>query len=217
MLSSDDSDHPPVQPGAMHPDAASIIGLYDRHAAAFDAQRGKSLFERDWLGRFTALVPPGGTMLDLGCGSGEPIARFLLQSGFQVTGVDSAPTMIAMCRARFPRQDWHVADMRGLELGRRFDGILAWDSFFHLDHEDQRRMFPVFRAHAASGAALVFTSGPAHGVALGSFEGETLFHSSLDPEEYRSLLGAHGFQVVAHRAEDPDCGGRTIWLARAVG
>ncbi len=200
----------------MHPDAASIIGLYERHAAAFDAQRGKNLFERGWLDRFTALVPPGGAVLDLGCGSGEPIARHLVESGFRVTGVDSAPAMIAMCRARFPDQDWQVADMRSLALGRRFDGILAWNSFFHLDHEDQRHMFPVFRDHAAAGAALMFTSGPAHGIAMGRFEGEPLFHSSLDPAEYRSLLATNGFQVVAHRAEDPDCGGHTVWLAQAA-
>lgn len=200
----------------MHPDAASIIGLYERHAAAFDRQRGKSLFERAWLDRFTALIPAGGAVLDLGCGSGEPIARHLVEAGFRVTGVDSSAAMIALCQQRFPEQDWHVADMRGLVLDRRFDGILAWDSFFHLDHEDQRRLFPVFREHAAAGAALMFTSGPSHGIALGQFEGETLFHSSLDPAEYRALLAANGFRVAAHRAADPDCGGHTIWLSQAA-
>lgn len=197
----------------MHPDAASIIGLYDRHAAAFDRLRGRQLFERGWLDRFNALVPPGGAVLDLGCGSGEPIARHLLEAGFRVTGVDSSPALIALCQARFPAQDWRVADMRGLALGQGFDGILAWDSFFHLDHDDQRRMFPLFRDHAAAGAALMFTSGPAHGVALGSFENETLFHASLDPAEYRDLLEANGFRLMAHRVEDPDCGGHTVWLA----
>jgi SAM-dependent methyltransferase len=198
----------------MHPDAASIIGLYERHAAAFDIKRGKQLFERGWLDRFTVLIPPDRRVLDLGCGSGEPIARHLAASGFRVTGVDSSPAMIALCRARFPDHDWQVADMRGLALGQRFDGILAWNSFFHLDHEDQRRMFPVFRDHAAAGAALMFTSGPSHGVAMGVFEGDPLFHSSLDPAEYRALRATNGFQVVAHRAEDPDCGGHTIWLAQ---
>lgn len=200
----------------MDRDAASIIGLYQRHAAAFDAQRGKGLSERGWLDRFTARLPPGGQVLDLGCGSGEPIARHLVEAGLRVTGVDSAAAMIALAQTRLPGQDWHVADMRGLSLGRRFDGILAWDSFFHLDHEDQRRMFRIFRDHAAPGAALMFTSGPAQGVALGRFEGEALFHASLDPEEYRALLEAHGFRVLAHRAEDPDCGGHTVWLAQAA-
>ena len=64
--------------------------------------------------------------------------------------------------------------MRGLSLWRRFDGILAWDSFFHLSADDQRKMFAVFRDHAAPGAALLFTSGPRAGVAMGTFEGVTL-------------------------------------------
>ena len=46
----------------------------------------------------------------------------------------------------FPTQEWIVADMRKLALQRKFSGILAWDSFFHLCHDDQRNMFPVFRA-----------------------------------------------------------------------
>jgi hypothetical protein len=106
--------------------------------------------------------------------------------------------------------------MRDLDLGRRFAGLLAWDSLFHLRQADQRRMFDVFRRHAAPGAALMFTSGPAHGVAMGTYRGEPLYHASLDPAEYRSLLAAAGFAVVAHVAEDPGCGGRTIWLAQGA-
>ena len=72
---------------------------------------------------------------------------------------------------QLPQQTWCVADMRSLSLGLAFDGVLAWNSLFHLCHEDQRRMFPIFRTHAAQRAALMFTSGPAHGVAIGTFEG----------------------------------------------
>jgi len=153
-------------------------------------------------------------VLDIGCGMGEPIARHIIDRGFTVTGIDSAPSMIALCRARFPAQDWIVADMRGLALGVRFAGLLAWNSFFHLAHDDQRAMFAIFAAHAAPGAALMFTSGPDHGIAMGEFQGEPLFHASLDPAEYRALLDANAFDVVDQRSEDPDCGGHTVWLAR---
>jgi len=193
--------------------AGEIVGLYERHALAFDAERGRTLFEALWLARFLALLSPGASILDIGCGSGEPIARHLIENGYAVSGVDSSPSLIGMCRTRFPTLDWQVADMRGLSLQRRFDGLLAWDSFFHLTHEDQRGMFAVFRAHAAPGAALMFTSGPAHGEAIGSFRGERLYHGSLAPSEYRALLAANGFAVVAHKAEDPACGGHTVWLA----
>ena len=198
----------------MSDDADRIIGLYDRHAGAWDRDRSRYLFERNWLDRFRAFLPVGGSVLDIGCGMGEPIARFLIEAGHAVTGIDSAPSMLALCQARFPDQDWIEADMRTLALGRRFDGVLAWDSFFHLRAADQRRMFPLFRAHAAPGAPLLFTSGPEHGEALGTFEGEVLYHASLSPEEYRALLAENGFAVVRTIANDPDCTGHTVWLAR---
>lgn len=196
--------------------AGNIIGLYDRNAALWDRSRGKALFEAPWLDRFLASVPAGGTILDIGCGSGEPFARHFVERGYRVTGIDSSEKLIALCRLRMPDHDWHVADMRHLSLGRQFDGLIAWDSFFHLTAEDQRAMFPVFRAHAAPSATLMFTSGPAHGEAMGEFGGEVLYHASLDPEEYRSLLVANGFDLVEFRPEDPDCGGHSVWLARQV-
>jgi SAM-dependent methyltransferase len=195
--------------------AAAIIDLYQRQALHWIESRARNnLFEKSWLDRFRALLSPGGRILDLGCGSGEPIARYLIDLDRDVTGVDSSPALIDACMKQFPEQEWVVADMRALALQRTFAGIVAWDSFFHLGHDDQRRMFPLFRLHAAPGAALMFTSGPAHGEAIGEMAGEPLYHASLDPDEYRVLLEQNGFGVVAHVAEDPDCGGHTIWLAQ---
>ncbi len=192
-----------------------VIALYDRHARAWDADRGRRLGpEKLWLDRFAPLLPRGAPVLDIGCGSAEPIAKYLIEQGFDVSGIDASPAMVSICRERFPGREWAVADMRALSLGRKVQGLLAWDSFFHLPHDDQRRMFPVFEAHAEPGAALLFTSGPCHGEAIGGYRGEPLYHASLAEAEYRSLLHAHGFDVVGHAREDPGCGGRTVWLAR---
>jgi SAM-dependent methyltransferase len=191
----------------------NIIDLYERHAGAYDQDRGRSRLERSWLDRLLAEVASGGTILDLGCGTGAPIAQHLVTQGYRVFGVDSSPSMIAMCRARLPTHEWVVADMRTLDLGRRFAGILAWDSFFHLKVGDQRPMFERFARHAASGAPLMFTSGPREGEAIGSYQGEPLYHASLDPREYRSLLAANGFTVRAYVPDDPDCGEHTVWLS----
>ena len=104
--------------------------------------------------------------------------------------------------------------MRRLSLATKFDGLIAWDSFFHLNHADQRDMFPVFREHAEPAALLLFTSGTEHGEAIGEYHGEPLYHASLAPAEYESLLAENGFRVVAYAPEDPACGEHTIWLAR---
>jgi SAM-dependent methyltransferase len=205
-------------PEAMSSDADRIVSLYERHAAEWDRRRRPdAMLERAWLDRFAALLPPGAAILDIGCGSGQPIARYLLERGFPVTGVDSSPALIELCKRRFPDREWLVADMRTLSLGRTFQGLIAWDSFFHLSPEDQRRMFPIFRDHAAPGAALLFTSGSEHGEAIGEFQCEPLYHASLSPDEYRELLAAHGFVAADFVSDDPDCGHHSVWLARGAG
>lgn len=191
----------------------NVIDLYERHTAAYDRDRARSLQERAWLDRFLAHVNDGGTILDVGCGMGEPMARYFIDRGFAVFGVDASRAMIDLCRARFPESEWIVADMRTLELSRRFDGILAWDSTFHLGVDDQRALFSRFAAHAGEGAPLMFTSGPDEGEAVGSYCEEPLYHASLSPAEYTRLLTASGFEVRAHVMSDPECGGHTVWLA----
>jgi SAM-dependent methyltransferase len=190
-------------------------GVYERQAAVWDATRARTLLERRWIDRALDLVPPGAPVLDLGCGAGEPIAAYLIFRGHSVCGVDFAAPMLALARARFPDQDWVLADMRTLDLGRRFGAIIGWDSFFHLTADDQRAVIPRLAAHLAPGGALLLTVGPDAGEALGSVGGETLYHASLSPAEYSERLGAVGVEVVDFAANDPDCAGHSVLLGRA--
>ncbi len=75
-------------------------------------------------------------------------------------------------------------------------------------------MFDVFETHAAPGAALLFTSGQRHGTSIGTYHERALYHGSLDTDEYQQLLSDHGYRVVSHVVEDPDCGRHTIWHAK---
>jgi SAM-dependent methyltransferase len=195
--------------------ADKIVDHYERHARAWDADRGPAGWnDKPWHDRFAAALPTGATILDLGCGSGVPVARYFGDLGFQVTGIDSSPTMIAMCRERLPGHEFLVADMRFLRLGRHFAGILAWDSFFHLEPDEQRRMFDVFARHSAVSTVLMFNSGSSFGEVVGSYRGDPLYHASLSAGEYGELLSANGFEVILHSVEDWQTGcGRTVWLA----
>lgn len=171
--------------------------------------------EQGYLDRVSQLVPAPAKVLDLGCGGGEPIARWFVDAGYQVTGVDPVEDMLMLCRARMPEQAWLRGDMRTMPLSQRFDVVVAWDSFFHLDANDQRAMFPRFGRWLRPGGALLFTSGPRAGEVLGTLCGDPLYHASLDPEEYESLLDTCGCYVESFQPEDPSCGHHTVWLARA--
>ena len=77
-----------------------IISLYQRHAVDWDKERGRSLFEKDWLDRFLASLPQNASILDIGCGSAEPIARYLIERGCHLTGTDSSSALIGSVEAR---------------------------------------------------------------------------------------------------------------------
>jgi SAM-dependent methyltransferase len=202
----------------MQEPADRITDHYERHAYAWDADRRTAGWnDKPWHERFIAKLPKAAKVLDLGCGSGSPVAQYMVEHGLQVTGVDSSPTLISLCRQRLPNQEWLVGDMRSLRLSRRFDGVLAWDSFFHLKPDDQRHMFSVFAHHAAPSAVLMFNSGPAYGEAIGEYRGDPLYHASLNADEYRTLLCNIEFEVIAHAVEDwRSGGGRTVWLTQAL-
>jgi SAM-dependent methyltransferase len=196
---------------------SEVVHIYEANAAAFDRDRGRQLMEGGYLDALLSRLPSESrSVLDLGCGAGEPIARYLIDNDCRVLGVDAAPAMIDLCKARFPSMAWMVGDMRSLALGQRFGAVIAWDSFFHLAADAQRGMFPIFREHVAPRGLLLFTSGPEHGEAIGELYGQPLYHASLAADEYRCLLARNGFEVVQHTLEDPACGGHTVWLAQSV-
>jgi SAM-dependent methyltransferase len=193
-----------------------IVGLYEKHAAAWDRDRQNGNWnDKVWHGRFVGRLARGSVVLDLGCGPGRPVAQFMVERGLRVTGVDSSPAMISLCRHRLPDQEWIVADIRQLALGRRFDGILAWDSFFHLNFADQRRMFAVFAGHASVGTVLMFNTGSQHGESIGAYGGEPLYHASLSAAEYETIIARFGFHVLQYAINDVD--GRADGVALSTG
>ncbi|MCG8479407.1 MAG: class I SAM-dependent methyltransferase [Spirochaetales bacterium] len=188
--------------------------IYERNARRFDAERSRVLFERPWLDRFASLLPGRATVLDVGCGAGVPIARYLIDIGLQVTGIDASREMIAMSAERFPTATWLIADMRDLALERKFNGIVSWHAFFHLTPAEQRRTLPLLARHLTEEGALLLTVGPAEGEIVGSVGGEAVYHGSLSPSEYRQRLAELGLEIVDFVPEDPNCDNATVLLAQ---
>lgn len=199
----------------VRPKLRPIIEIYEENASFWKNERRCSpFFEKKYMEWVLAQLSPNDTLLDLGCGSGYPISEYFLKRDIKITGVDSAHSMIEITKADFPEGQWLVADMRTLDLSQKFNAIIAWDSFFHLNFEEQIAMFPIFKKHLNPNGLLVFTSGPDRGEAIGDMNGNPLFHASLSAAEYRTLLKENNFEVVTYHPEDKECGGHTVWLCR---
>ena len=190
------------------------ISVYERNADGWDRQRQGSFYEKQWFEKFVDPLTAGSAILDVGCGAGEPISRFLVERGFSVTGVDSSAKMIELCKRRFPGETWIVADMRNLEMNVQFAGIVAWDSFFHLNPDEQRDTLQLFIQHLAPKGTLLLTVGHEAGEVLGTVEGEAVYHSSLAAEEYKRILWAGGLEDTTMIFQDESCGRRTVLMAR---
>lgn len=81
-------------------------------------------------------LPPGCLILDIGCGTGTPVASTLASAGHQVTGIDVADEMIRLSRQAVPEGTFEIADMRKYEPEKTLDGILAILSLFPLERDE---------------------------------------------------------------------------------
>lgn len=192
----------------------NVYKVYNKIARWFSEDRYTGLMEKSYLNNLIGYLPAGGTVLDLGCGTGKPVFEYLLSRNLKVTGVDASNGMLEIAKANFPSADLILMDMRSLNLRKKFDAIIAWHSFFHLPAADQPAMFALFEEHLNPNGILLFTSGTEHGEAWGVMGGENIFHASLDTKEYENLLVKHNFKVLKYAGNDPDCGNATIWMAQ---
>lgn len=200
----------------MEADPAQTQAIYDRQAAAYDAKRSRALFEARWLARFTACLPAGGRLLDLGCGTGAPIAQWFSAEGFDVTGLDFSPVMLRIAAERLPSVTWHLGDLRDFELDTAFDGIIAWNSFFHLTGAEQRACIARMARHLRPRGALLLTVGPKAGEATGTVGTETVYHASLSPAAYAAELEANGLRLTGFLAEDPETQRHSVLMAQKI-
>lgn len=195
--------------------------LHHRTRRAYQATAER--YRRRWSGndpliaakrRFVALLQPGGTVLDVGCGPGRDLAWFS-QAGLRPIGVDPVIEMLEGIPARLPVV---VGDVRCLPLAARsVDGWWAAASLLHLTSEELpdglRELLRVSRAGAPGFVAVKEGTGEAlESVDGGPFE---RYFRYWQPEELDRRLTDAGLAII-DRATVEDSLGRHPWLHRMV-
>ncbi|EEQ27125.1 hypothetical protein McanMca71_005309 [Microsporum canis] len=102
----------------------------------------------------------GAKVLDVGCGTGRPIAEALCAAGLDVTGIDLSTEMVELCRKRFPSATFIKADMTKFQPQpqQKFDAIFAVLSLFHVSHRECYSMLYRFSQWLNRGGFLFITT-----------------------------------------------------------
>lgn len=171
------------------------------------AHRPGQLAAGEWLLRQLSGGEHPPMILDIGCGTGIPTARQLIDGGAEVIGIDTSPVMLDLARANVPEAifvERDLADLDGLHpVGARFDAAVAFFSLLVLPREEVTRSLKAIR-HALQPQALLAV-GMVEGDSdylLRDFLGVQVPLTAYPREELGELLSACGFDVLELTAED---------------
>ncbi len=118
----------------------------------------------DFIERACELKPPA-RILDLGCGGGDQ-AKLLAAKGYQVTGIDIAPSLIDFARRKFDEArlsgEFAVGDMQEIDYDEEFElcTILSGSFGFFGDKEDQELLRSIRRALVPGGHVFIMYISP---------------------------------------------------------
>lgn len=190
---------------------------YDLMAESYNDNR--HLFDNSTqLDELGGLVGKGGRVLDVGCGSGIPVASYFVGLGCEVKGIDISGRMIELARRNVPGAEFEKADM--LEVAyppASFDLIVSFYCIFHVRKDMQNGVFEKFFRWLKPGGYSYFTLAGEGYTKRPHFEGTIEFGDHLLPYahftegRYRDMLSSDGFDVLSMK--DLSIGGETmLWV-----
>jgi SAM-dependent methyltransferase len=171
---------------------------YNRIAQVWSSARNRFFGrEREYIDAVLSAAPIGSTILDLGCGTGYPMAEYIASKGRHMLGVDQSEAMLEIARQNLPDEKWVLSTMEAYEPQRGYQGALIWDSLFHIlraEHEPIVRK--VVHGLPPGGRFMVTVGGSAHPAFTDFMYGEEFYYDSHTPEETEQLLDRLGCRLV---------------------
>jgi cyclopropane fatty-acyl-phospholipid synthase-like methyltransferase len=190
-----------------------IATPYDSIAGEFAAARASlRADEVEYLSLLLERVAPGSVVLDLGCGTGHPIATHIAAQGHRIVGVDASASMLALARERLPAHRWIHGLIEQVAFDEQFDAVVCWDALFHVPRQHWSGILGRIHGWLRPGGRLMLSSGgvvqPGGTGFTDTMFGHEFFYDSLPPDVLLAELDRIGFDIVAaEMCEQPD-GGR---------
>lgn len=180
---------------------------YNQIADTYHAARltRKAVYDR-YFDQLIHFFPTGGRLLDLGCGSGQPVTAYFYNKGFEVVGVDLSESMLAIARRTIPTGQFFVADMVDCTFAPdEFDLILSTFAIIHVPQEKQRLLFQKMHTWLKPGgtAYLVLGFRDEKEVFEDGWYGVRMFWSTFSQAQYQDLFREVGFNLLWSEVETP--------------
>ena len=136
----------------------------------------------------------GSEILDLGCGTGIPVTKILLEEGLKAYAVDASPKMVDDFRKNFPDVPVACESVeRSAFFNRTFDGVISVGLMFLLPEESQWALISKMASALNHGGKLLFTA------TLDKHEWKDAMTEqpswSLGEDQYRKLITASGLSL----------------------
>lgn len=183
---------------------------YDEIAGEWNVVR--QAFVRDELRYLETLLSglqPPAAVLDVGCGTGRPMAEYVLAHGHRITGIDQSERMLDIARERFPQGTWIRARIEDAEFEGPFDAVICWDSLFHIDRAHHEPILTRLHGCLRPGGRIMLTVGGSENPAFtDTMFGREFFYDSHPPERVVEIMRAIGFEIVIGEFMDLPTGGR---------
>jgi SAM-dependent methyltransferase len=164
----------------------------------------------DYLDRFCSLLTPRGRILDIGCGTGVPITKRLVERQFSVHALDISANMLAAAKRNAHATAFHHADIMTWVPTSRYDGVVAWDSIFHLTVDNQRMALEkILRMLRHQGVALI-TCGVHEGELISSMFNCEFYYSSPSLLRYLEMIEAFHCNIRFMEIDDGTGDGHAV-------
>jgi ubiquinone/menaquinone biosynthesis C-methylase UbiE len=173
---------------------------YDRIAERYGrwGPGGDSGVKAKYIQLVRTLVPPGGRLLDLGCGTGCQVTWHLAEE-FEVVGVDVSPHSLAIAKTAVPAARFVVGDMSTVAFrGQVFAAVTAFFSLIHVPRREHRDVLESVHGWLSAGGLFVATMGAGPGgEGVDQFLGTPMYWSAWDAETNLRLVVDAGFEISA--------------------
>ncbi|MFQ5918471.1 MAG: class I SAM-dependent methyltransferase [Thermoplasmata archaeon] len=200
----------------MKPRKQIVKAGYNAIAREYTSLRAEDTKDVQLLEELVKRLPQGAKVLDAGCGSGVPVARYLAQC-FDVTGVDFAEEQIRRARRLVPGATFVCADVTKLSFpDETFDAICSYYAIIHIPRAEHRGLLRNFhRMLKPGGFALLSLGSTDSPEDIAEYHGAQMFWSHYDAETNQEMLKDVGFTLVWAKLVgdpvDPD-GGRGLFV-----